>query len=94
MLTAGTTFSVGETFAQALIDRLGGTIRIGEPTQGVFSDTLDRVLPNGMALWLPNEEFLTRSGRTLALIHRRGSGNDLLTDFEPVSARRLDMGGL
>ncbi len=37
---------------------------IGEPTQGVFSDTLDRVLPNGMAVWLPNGEFLTRSGRT------------------------------
>ncbi|MCX4771360.1 S41 family peptidase [Streptomyces sp. NBC_01285] len=64
VLTAGTTFSAGETFAQALIDRPGGTIRIGEPTQGVFSDTLDRVLPNGMAVWLPNEEFLTRSGQT------------------------------
>ncbi|OKK24184.1 protease [Streptomyces sp. CB02488] len=64
VLTSGTTYSAGETFTQALIDRPGRTIRIGEPTQGVFSDTMDRVLPNGMALWLPNEEFLTRSGRT------------------------------
>ncbi|WNI30660.1 S41 family peptidase [Streptomyces sp. ITFR-6] len=64
VLTSGTTYSAGETFTQALIDRPGRTVRIGEPTQGVFSDTMDRVLPNGMALWLPNEEFLTRSGRT------------------------------
>lgn len=64
VLTGGMTYSAGETFTQALIDRPGRTVRIGEPTQGVFSDTLDRVLPNGMALWLPNEEFLTRSGRT------------------------------
>ncbi|MGW1094272.1 S41 family peptidase [Streptomyces sp. NPDC002455] len=64
VLTAGTTVSAGETFTQALIDRPGRTVRIGEPTQGVFSDTLDRSLPNGMEVWLPNEEFLTRSGRT------------------------------
>ncbi|TXS32155.1 hypothetical protein EAO74_07165 [Streptomyces sp. gb1(2016)] len=64
VLTAGTTVSAGETFTQALIDRPGRTVRIGESTQGVFSDTLDRRLPNGMEVWLPNEEFLTRSGRT------------------------------
>ncbi|MFD7426835.1 S41 family peptidase [Streptomyces sp. NPDC059818] len=64
VLTAGTTFSAGETFTQALIDRPGRTVRIGQNTQGVFSDTLDRALPNGMAVWLPNEEFLNRSGRT------------------------------
>ncbi|MFI6897469.1 S41 family peptidase [Streptomyces sp. NPDC050256] len=64
VLTAATTFSAGETFTQALIDRPGRTVRIGENTQGVFSDTLDRTLPNGMAVWLPNEEFLTRRGQT------------------------------
>ncbi|GAA0465456.1 hypothetical protein [Streptomyces olivaceiscleroticus] len=40
---------------------------LGEPpvtAQGVFSDVLDRRLPNGMAVWLPNEEFLTSRGRT------------------------------
>lgn len=25
---------------------------------------MSRELPNGMSAWLPNEEFLTRSGRT------------------------------
>ncbi len=64
VLTGGSTFSAGETFTQALMDRPGRTVRIGEHTQGVFSDVLDRRLPNGMAVWLPNEEFLTRLGRT------------------------------
>ncbi|MCX4982407.1 S41 family peptidase [Streptomyces sp. NBC_00572] len=64
VLTADTTFSAGETFTQALIDRPGRTVRVGAPTQGVFSDVLERSLPNGMAFLLPNEEFLTRTGRT------------------------------
>ncbi|QEU90881.1 S41 family peptidase [Streptomyces kanamyceticus] len=64
VLTGGSTVSAGETFTQALIDRPGRTVRIGQPTQGVFSDVMDRRLPNGMAVWLPNEEFLTRSGGT------------------------------
>ncbi|MFC9505079.1 S41 family peptidase [Streptomyces sp. NPDC057002] len=64
VLTSGSTVSAGETFTQALIDRPGGTIRIGQPTQGVFSDVMERNLPNGMTAVLPNEEFLNRSGRT------------------------------
>ncbi|MEU9447297.1 S41 family peptidase [Streptomyces sp. NPDC048277] len=64
LLTGGSTVSAGETFTQALIDRPGRTIRIGQPTQGVFSDVLVRNLPNGMSLWLPNEEYLTRTGHT------------------------------
>ncbi|MFE5485200.1 S41 family peptidase [Streptomyces sp. NPDC056527] len=64
LLTGGSTVSAGETFTQALMDRPGKTIRIGQPTQGVFSDYMVRKLPNGMSAWLPNEEFLTRSGRT------------------------------
>ncbi|WP_037680428.1 S41 family peptidase [Streptomyces griseus] len=64
ILTGGSTVSAGETFTQALIDRPGRTVRIGQPTQGVFSDVMSRDLPNGMTAWLPNEEFLTRTGRT------------------------------
>ncbi|WP_344369257.1 S41 family peptidase [Streptomyces indiaensis] len=64
VLTGGTTVSAGETFTQALIDRPGGTVRIGQATQGVFSDVMERRLPNGMTVILPNEEFLNRSGRT------------------------------
>ncbi|MGW0364574.1 S41 family peptidase [Streptomyces sp. NPDC002990] len=64
VLTGGSTVSAGESFTQALMDRPGKTVRIGQPTQGVFSDFMVRKLPNGMSAWLPNEEFLTRSGRT------------------------------
>ncbi|MGW0865552.1 S41 family peptidase [Streptomyces sp. NPDC002611] len=64
VLTSGSTVSAGETFTQALIDRPGDTVRIGRSTQGVFSDVLERDLPNGMTAVLPNEEFLNRSGRT------------------------------
>ncbi|MEU0191277.1 S41 family peptidase [Streptomyces afghaniensis] len=64
VLTGGSTVSAGETFTQALINRPGGTIRIGQPTQGVFSDVMERKLPGGMTAILPNEEFLNRSGHT------------------------------
>lgn len=64
VLTGGSTVSAGETFTQALMDRPGRTTRIGQPTQGVFSDVMARKLPNAMTAWLPNEEFLTRTGDT------------------------------
>lgn len=64
VLTGGSTISAGETFTQALMERPGRTARIGGPTQGVFSDVLGRTLPNGWELGLPNEQFLTRTGKT------------------------------
>ncbi|WP_369394167.1 S41 family peptidase [Streptomyces sp. CG1] len=64
VLTGGSTVSAGETFTQALMDRPGRTVRIGQPTQGVFSDVLMRNLPDGLIFGLPNEEYLTRTGRT------------------------------
>ena len=38
--------------------------RIGENTQGVFSDVLGRRLPNGWRFGLPNEVFRTPEGTT------------------------------
>lgn len=64
VLTGGSTVSAGETFTQALLDRPGRTVRIGQPTQGVFSDVMMRYLPDGLVFGLPNEEYLTRTGRT------------------------------
>ncbi|TDT29351.1 tricorn protease-like protein [Streptomyces sp. BK208] len=64
VLTGGSTFSAGETFTQALMARPGRTLRIGQATQGLFSDVMHRYLPNGMNAWLPNEEFLDAAGRT------------------------------
>ncbi|WP_078893631.1 S41 family peptidase [Streptomyces sp. CT34] len=64
VLTGRLTVSAGETFTQSLMGRSPAPTRIGENTQGVFSDILDRRLPNGWTFGLPNEEFLTADGRT------------------------------
>jgi hypothetical protein len=58
------TISAGETFTQALMGRTPPIIRIGENTQGVFSDVLGRRLPNGWRFGLPNEVFRTPQGTT------------------------------
>ncbi|MBL1104223.1 S41 family peptidase [Streptomyces sp. 5-8] len=64
VLTGGSTVSAGETFTQALFERPGRTFRIGQPTQGVFSDPMTRSLPGDLLFTLPNEEYLTRTGHT------------------------------
>ncbi|MGA2591482.1 MAG: S41 family peptidase [Bryobacteraceae bacterium] len=56
------TQSAGETFTQALMGRALRVIRVGENTQGLFSDTLARRLPNGWTIYLPNEVFRTKEG--------------------------------
>ena len=51
--------SAAETFTQALMNRQPRITRIGETTQGVFSDVLGRTLPNGWRFGLANERFVT-----------------------------------
>ena len=51
--------SAAETFTQALLKRPLPVTRVGETTQGVFSDVLSRQLPNGWRFGLPNERFVT-----------------------------------
>jgi hypothetical protein len=51
--------SAAETFTQALLERPVPVTRVGETTQGVFSDVLIRQLPNGWRFGLPNERFVT-----------------------------------
>jgi hypothetical protein len=57
------TVSAGETFTMALMGRRPQVTRIGENTQGVYSDVLVRHLPNGWIFGLPNEVFLTEQGK-------------------------------
>jgi hypothetical protein len=64
VLTGGAAVSAGETFTQALDGRPGPTTRIGENTQGVFSDVLDRALPNGWLFGLTNEKYTDPRGHT------------------------------
>jgi hypothetical protein len=58
------TISAGETFTQALMGRIPHVTRIGENTQGVFSDVLGKKLPNGWEFGLPNEVFRTPQSST------------------------------
>jgi hypothetical protein len=62
------TISAGETFTEALMGRSPHIVRIGENTQGVFSDVLDRRLPNGWRFGLPNEIYRTAHGKTFDLV--------------------------
>ena len=54
--------SAAETFTQALMERTPKVTRIGENTQGVFCDVLDRHLPNGWSFGLPNAVYRTSDG--------------------------------
>lgn len=57
------TMSAAETFTQALMERTPRITRIGENTQGVFCDVLDRHLPNGWSFGLPNAVYRTTESR-------------------------------
>jgi hypothetical protein len=63
-LIGGLTISAGETFTQAMMGRTPHITRVGENTQGVFSDVLGRTLPNGWRFGLPNEVFRAPDGKT------------------------------
>ncbi|MFE9663236.1 S41 family peptidase [Streptomyces sp. NPDC005955] len=63
LLISGATVSAGETFTHALQERPTPTTLIGENTQGVFSDTLGRELPNGWRFTLSNERYTDPRGR-------------------------------
>ena len=62
------TQSAGETFTMALMGRTPRVIRVGENTQGVFSDTLSRRLPNGWTIYLQNEIVRTKEGKAFDAI--------------------------
>jgi hypothetical protein len=64
VLTSRYTISAGETFTMAMMGRTPRVVRVGENTQGIFSDILWRDLPNGFSFGLPNEVYLTTDGAT------------------------------
>jgi hypothetical protein len=63
LLIGPDTVSAGETFTMALMGREPHVLRIGLNTQGVFSDVLQRALPNGWYFALPNEVYYTQDGK-------------------------------
>ncbi|MFJ9691702.1 S41 family peptidase [Kitasatospora sp. NPDC101183] len=64
LLTSSISASAAETFTQALMGRSPHVTRIGDNTQGVFSDVLRKMLSPDFAVLLPNEKYLTREGTT------------------------------
>lgn len=64
LLTSAHGISAAETFVMALLGRDPHVTRVGANTQGVFSDELDRRLPNGWTFGLSNETYLTKDGKT------------------------------
>jgi hypothetical protein len=87
LLTGPLTISAGETFTQALMGRTPHVTRVGESTQGVFSDVLERRLPNGWRFGLPNEVYLTPDGKTFD-----GPGIPPEVDVPVFSARDIAAG--
>jgi hypothetical protein len=63
LLIGPDTVSAGETFTMALMGREPHVLRIGRDTQGVFSDVLQRTLPNSWRFGLPNEVYYTQDGK-------------------------------
>ena len=63
LLTSSDTVSAAETFTMAVLGRQPHVIRVGANTQGVFSDVLNRTLPNGWSFGLPTEIYLTKDGK-------------------------------
>jgi C-terminal processing protease CtpA/Prc len=55
--------SAAEDFTLALMERLPRVTRIGENTQGVVSEALDRKLPNGWTFSVPNTVYRAADGK-------------------------------
>lgn len=62
LLISASTVSGGEVFALAMRSLPQVTL-LGEPTQGAFSDVLEKRLTNGYAVGLANEYYLDPEGR-------------------------------
>lgn len=67
-LISSITMSAAETFSEALMGRVPHVTRIGENTQGVFCDILDRHLPNGWTFGLPNAVYRTANGKAFDVV--------------------------
>jgi len=56
--------SEAEVFAMSLFGRQPRVTMVGDNTQGVFSDVMERTLPNGWHFRLPNEIYFAEDGRS------------------------------
>lgn len=82
VLTSDFTVSAAETATMAL-RALPGTVQIGQPTRGVLSDRLEKVLPNGWSFSLSNEIYLDPQGKAFEV---SGVPPDLPTPAPPPTS--------
>ncbi|MCG3267878.1 S41 family peptidase [Yoonia sp. I 8.24] len=61
LMTTDSTVSAGETMTMAL-RALPNVTHVGQPTNGSFSDVLNKTLPNGWSLTLSNEIYRDHAG--------------------------------
>lgn len=62
ILTSPYTASAAESFTLASIEAIPDAIRIGDNTNGIFSDMLEKKLPNGWTYSLSNEVYQSMDG--------------------------------
>lgn len=100
LLTSGLTASAAEVFVLALLQRPDLTL-VGEPTQGILSDALERHLPNGWLVTLSNEMYRAYDGElyencgipphvTVPFLHPRDrrAGRDPMLDYAMRMSRQ------
>lgn len=83
VLTSGITMSAGESFLLGIAAREQVTI-IGEPSNGGFSDSLPKQLPNGWSFTLSNERYLDHKGENYEYV-----GYPVEKSFEYLNATDL-----
>jgi carboxyl-terminal processing protease len=89
VLTSDYTVSAAETATMAL-RALPSTIQIGQPTRGVLSDKLEKVLPNRWTFSLSNEVYVDPKGEVFEV---RGVPPDVTTAFPPLKAPDVERFG-
>ncbi len=77
VLTSSRTASAAEILVLAS-QRIDRSVRVGDVTEGIFSDTLDKTLPNGWKYTLSNEVYESQQGASFEGI---GIAPDIRLDY-------------
>lgn len=90
LLTSNSTVSAAEVFALIMRSRPAVTL-IGERTQGALSDSLEKILPNGIEFSLSNQFYFSAEGEWF---EHTGIPVDVETPFFSAQERqaRIDLG--
>lgn len=87
LLTSSSTVSAAEVFTLSM-RQLPQVTLIGEPSHGAFSDVMDWVLPNGFAVGLSNEYYLSPEGQWF---EGTGIPVDIAVPFYSQEQRELEV---